>query len=388
MLFGRTTTTIEESQQVFRAAEARLHEKSRQIWRDEGVEAAVAELDDVAGVHAVSYNKGAKGRPVVCLHGFATASAIYATSLPVFAAKTSLPVYALDTPGCGLSRRDSEWSRLSREDAERLVADALDEWREAKGYDDIYLVAHSIGAVLAAAYAERYPSRVAALALASPAGVDGAKNRKEDQDQDQDDGKEKQGQGSPSLLSRRGLLAYAWRRGLIDPFSVVRTFPETGRRAITSYVDRRFSDERPWTRDTKEELRDYLYENIVSGGDVSLGGVLLSLLLEPLTPSVGVRPLEDRLCKPDFLRPGARLAFLYGQRDWMPDDPARRVQRHRTNLGLHTPIAVVDDGASHNLMVDNPIGFADALARVLFGKEDELLHDAPLLGGQEQAATA
>ena len=304
------------------------------------------EFDTVKDIHTVSYNKDTPGRPVVCLHGFGSASGIYATSLPVFAAKWNAPVHALDTPGCGLSRRDKAWAQLSSVEAEALVVEALEAWRTEQNYAEMILVAHSIGAVFATAYVEKYPHRVSTLALVSPAGVARLDEK-------------------PSHSFRRSIFAFLWPR--VDPFSVIQTFPEYGKQMITAYVDRRFRDDRVWTKDIKSELRDYLYENVVA--EVSLGGVLLSLLLEPLTPSAGLRPLEDRLRRPDFLHPKTRLAFVYGQRDWMPHAPAHRIQaaRHSSSddPGDVTPIAFVNDGASHNLMVDNPLGFSDALLTIL-----------------------
>jgi len=353
--------TARQGQELLRAAETKLHEKASKIWREEGVEAVTPLEEDAADIHFVTYNKSGTGRPVVCLHGYGTGSGIYATSLPVFAARAKAllprhvpPIHALDTPGCGLSRRDAAWSNLSSAEAEALVVDSLEEWRRRKGYEDFVLVGHSIGAVLATAYAEKFPNRVAALALASPAGV-AARSHQE----------------SETFSARRGLLGYVWSKGLANPFSAVRFFPERGKSAIQAYVQRRFRDDRPWTRLLKPELTDYVVANVLGPSmEVSLGGVLLTLLLEPLKPSEGLRPLEHRLVRPDFLRPDCRLAFLYGEHDWMPHAPALRVQAQRASHNLRTPVVFVDDRASHNLMVDNPIGFADALIHVLYGDDD------------------
>ena len=356
---------------ALRVAEMKLHEKARVMWRDEGLEFGRLEVEDDGKLHGISYNtKVAKGKaPIVCLHGYGTGSGIWCTSLPVLSVR--LPeraIHALDTLGCGLSSREEEWSKTaSGVEAEEMVVDALDVWREKKGYDEIVLVGHSIGAVFATAYAEKFPGRVSTLVLASPAGV--AKGVAPPKEEKSDE--------KPSSFNayfrqqvKRWVLT-AWRRGLFDPLSTVQCFLSLGRRAIHSYVARRFSEKNAWTRRLKPELEDYLFENAL-GGPVSLGGALLTLLLVPLKPSAGLRPLEDRLIQPHFL-PGKQLAFIYGQRDWMPHAPADHVRSLReTNLGRTTPVLFVDDGASHNLMVDNPIGFADAIISLLDGTYDDL----------------
>lgn len=235
---GGQSGARQQGQEVLRAAETKLHEKASAMWREEGVEAVKPLEEDVAEIHTVTYNAGGPGRPVVCLHGYGTGSGIYATSLPVFAARLKarfprrhVPVHAVDTPGRGLSRRDAAWARLSGAEAEALVADSLEAWRRAKGYVDLVLVGHSIGAVLATAYAEKFPERVAALALASPAGVAARPAVGEE------------ASSAGAFSARRGLLGYVWRRGLANPFSAVRVFPERGTAAIRAYVWRRVRDE-------------------------------------------------------------------------------------------------------------------------------------------------
>ena len=87
-------------------------------------------------------------------------------------------MYSLDWLGMGRSarppfritaKRSDTFNRVSQ--AESFFLDALEEWREQQGLQKMTLVGHSLGAYLSAAYAEKYPSRVAKLVLLSPAGI-------------------------------------------------------------------------------------------------------------------------------------------------------------------------------------------------------------------------
>lgn len=88
------------------------------------------------------------------------------------------PVYALDWLGMGRSsrppfritaKRSDTFNRVTQ--AESFFLDSLEEWRAKQGLQKMTLVGHSLGAYLAAAYAERHPDRVSKLVLLSPAGI-------------------------------------------------------------------------------------------------------------------------------------------------------------------------------------------------------------------------
>lgn len=317
------------SQEQLRHAEAALHRCAAEAWRKDAPEVGF-QISKVAGdVHTVSclgHNRTAKR--LLCLHGFGSASGIYATSLPLMASRWGA-CYAIDMPGCGLSRRDRSWAHLTRRGAENVVTKSMESWRRAIGNPQLVLVAHSVGAHFATAYAEQYYDAVDALVLASPAGLTGSSNK------------------------ATGLLPFVWRN--LSPFSLVRAFPETGRRVIEQYVDNRFSDK---TR-IKSQLADYIYYNVVAS-EASLGSKLHSLFLHPPTrggPQLGINPLESRLANLDV-----PIAFVFGDRDWVKDHAALRLAGLRSDIS----VAYVSD-AGHNIMVDNPRGFSDAvLAAVEF----------------------
>jgi hypothetical protein len=99
------------------------------------------------------------------------------------------------------------------------------------------------------------------------------------------------------------------------------------------------------------------YFNANLGGDASWGNCAHSTLL---TPGAFARaPLCDRLPRLDFGPTGVRrVSFIYGASgDWMDDRHAKALQDGRLPFEVAHVAA-----AGHNLMADNPVGFAEAVA--------------------------
>ncbi|KAJ1988123.1 hypothetical protein H4R33_002560 [Dimargaris cristalligena] len=146
--------------------------------------------------------------PIVMLHGFGGGLGIYFRNYaPLAEATPQRVIYSVDWIGMGLSSRSETlpWVRPgngspsasssgsssseSETDSElgdesgstskgEVVAqtedffiDALERWRLTMGIPQMYLMAHSFGAYMAALYANRYPHRVERLVLLSPMGV-------------------------------------------------------------------------------------------------------------------------------------------------------------------------------------------------------------------------
>lgn len=310
-----------------------LLSKAEESWRPRAP-SVVCETSRVADLHTVTYsrrNQDKKAAPVVCLHGFGSANGIFSTSLPLVANRFGGACHALDMPGCGLSEREASWSRLSRFEAEELVTSRLESWQTQMGYEKIHLVAHSVGACLATAYAERRPESVESLILVSPAGVPGR-----------------------SKSDDVTLLSFLWK---FSPFDFARNFPQYSKRIADAYVERRFRDN---PGGIKPVLGEYIFRNMECEPK-SLGGILHNIFLQPPgrgPPQYGVDPLEPRLATGVASLKG----FIYGTRDWISDDAAFRIV-HRRKTDPSSVLFVA--GAGHNLMVDNPMGFADALLTLL-----------------------
>lgn len=98
----------------------------------------------------------AQTRPsLVLLHGFGGGVALWAQNLDFLS--SSGPVYALDLLGFGRSSRPQFSS--DPEGAEEQFVEALEEWREKVGLEEMVLLGHNLGGYLSAAYTLRYPHR-------------------------------------------------------------------------------------------------------------------------------------------------------------------------------------------------------------------------------------
>ncbi|RKP38858.1 Alpha/Beta hydrolase protein, partial [Dimargaris cristalligena] len=113
--------------------------------------------------------------PIVMLHGFGGGLGIYFRNYaPLAEATPQRVIYSVDWIGMGLSSRSETLPTSKGEvvaQTEDFFIDALERWRLTMGIPQMYLMAHSFGAYMAALYANRYPHRVERLVLLSPMGV-------------------------------------------------------------------------------------------------------------------------------------------------------------------------------------------------------------------------
>jgi pimeloyl-ACP methyl ester carboxylesterase len=115
------------------------------------------------GIGATSYAVAGSGPPVLLLHGLGATHAIWRLNVPSLASLCT--VYAPDLPGHGDSARPRVPYTLDF--GVRFTTAFMD----AVGLSQVILVGSSLGGLLALATAVRHSDRVAALALASPAGL-------------------------------------------------------------------------------------------------------------------------------------------------------------------------------------------------------------------------
>jgi pimeloyl-ACP methyl ester carboxylesterase len=115
-----------------------------------------------AGVDVLRRAGAQGGTPVVLLHGVGSNASSFAPLMDML--DPALDVYAWDAPGYGASQPLAMDSPHPSDYADALtdVLDALDLGR-------VVLVGHSLGSLFAGSFAASRPTRVAALALLSPA---------------------------------------------------------------------------------------------------------------------------------------------------------------------------------------------------------------------------
>jgi len=291
--------------------------------------------------------------PIVLVHGYGAGLGFYSHSAPLLA-RPGQPVLAVDMPGCGLSSRPPNTfgtgPTADIDGAHAYFSARLDGWRRSLGIDKMVLVGHSLGGYVAATYAERYPSALDRLVLASCVGLPDRPAV----------AATAEGHATPRPqpgLFRRSMYA-AWDRGW-SPMALARWGP--GASLLGGYVDRRFPD-RAWV--DKPALKAYLHSSWFGGPGGTVGEQAHSIFLHP--GAFARRPLHRRLA---VLDPGLRVTFIYGHHDWMDWRHAAAVdERCRADNASSgaavrpaTEIAVLDS-AGHQLMVDNAPGFAELVA--------------------------
>lgn len=125
----------------------------------------------LASQRAVSYREadsaGGNALPLVLLHGIGSGAASWVQQFEVLG--ETRRVLAWDAPGYGASTPVAADSPAA---ADYEVV--LKEWLDALGIERCVLLGHSLGAIMAGAFAAAHPQRVAGLLLLSPAGGYGA----------------------------------------------------------------------------------------------------------------------------------------------------------------------------------------------------------------------
>ncbi|OAJ53979.1 alpha/beta hydrolase [Paraburkholderia ginsengiterrae] len=125
----------------------------------------------LASQRAVSYREAdstnGTALPLVLLHGIGSGAASWVQQFEVLG--QTRRVLAWDAPGYGASTPVAGESPAAAD-----YAAVLKEWLDALGIERCVLLGHSLGAIIAGAFAAVNPQRVAGLLLLSPAGGYGA----------------------------------------------------------------------------------------------------------------------------------------------------------------------------------------------------------------------
>ena len=114
------------------------------------------------GDATVTYRSGGRGPTLVLLHGIGSGAASFQPTIERF--KDRFHVIAWNAPGYGGSTPLAQDAPMPREYAERLNG-----FLDALGTSEVFLLGHSLGALIAGIYAAHWPLRVKSLLLASAA---------------------------------------------------------------------------------------------------------------------------------------------------------------------------------------------------------------------------
>lgn len=136
--------------------------------------ARFAQRDVRVGEACVGYREavndamdGNEALPLVLLHGIGSGAASWVQQFEVLGGARR--VLAWDAPGYGASTPVASASPVAAD-----YARVLGDWLDALGIVRCVLVGHSLGAIIAGAFAAAHPERVSGLLLISPAGGYGA----------------------------------------------------------------------------------------------------------------------------------------------------------------------------------------------------------------------
>ena len=347
-LFWRRVTRPEAAQ-----AEARLLDLGLGAgrWRRSDTAASNAPDDFVHSVSIDGTGDTVRSPTLVMVHGLANGGGIFTRNLRPLSAAFG-KVHLVDWRGAGLSGRPT-YEPDDHDSARDFLVDGLEAWRAKEGVDRMVLLGHSMGGLISAHYASRYPERVDHLVLVGPAAVQARPRRIQ-----------------PGESRMYDLAEQLWKDGY-TPSGFLNFLGPWGKRLVERYAVRRYglADE-----EYNEALADYIYaiQSLGTGSSASM-----NQLLAPIAqPRVPIAPIVEKLPMP--------VTYIYGEHDWM--NPGSGVA---SAARCHDGVARVLPGGGHYIFIDQPELFESALLdRVAPGAPHRVAVRHPTPAGATPAGAA
>ena len=257
--------------------------------------------------------------PLVLVHGFNLASALWVLNLDQLAEKRK--VYAIDLLGFGRSSRPRF---RKKENPEMDLVDAIESWRKGVGLQKFDLLGHSFGGYVAAAYAIKHPGYLNRLILLEPYGFS-----------DKTDLMEK----VPFWYKYSFKLMHMAK---INPMAPMRVSGPLGKLLISNQDELKKKFE-PMLGAEAREITNYLYHC----NALKASGELIFKQL--CTSELNVkRPIILRASEFD---PQIKLSIIYGQLSWIHKESEENLKkRFPANQLDHKIIAE----AGHHVYSDKP----------------------------------
>jgi cardiolipin-specific phospholipase len=284
---------------------------------------------------------GDESKPVmILLHGYCGSGIIFYRILKELS--EHFHVFLVDMLGMGRSSRP-EWTADTLEEAEDFFVESIEAFRKAVKINRFILAGHSFGGYVAGCYSLKYPEHVIQLLLLSPVGIP----------------EKPSGFNFISSLKSRPwafraiwkTIAFLWVRN-ITPGSLLRKAGPLSGKLIKVYTDRKLITLPP---EEKELIERYLEQINLLPGSGEYG------LIHVLEPGAWARyPLCNRL--PQLNIP---MAFIYGDRDWMPASGGYTVAER-----ARVPVLVkIIKDSDHHLYWDNSKDFVKELIESVYDLE-------------------
>uniref|UniRef100_H3CV31 1-acylglycerol-3-phosphate O-acyltransferase ABHD5 n=1 Tax=Tetraodon nigroviridis TaxID=99883 RepID=H3CV31_TETNG len=275
------------------------------------------------------------GPPPFLLHGFGGGVALWAQNLD--ALSSSGPVYALDLLGFGRSSRPQ--FRSDPEGAEEQFVEALEEWREKVGLEQMVLLGHNLGGYLAAAYTLRYPHRVQRLLLVEPWGFPARP------DNPNHSSIPVWIRAMGAVMSPFNPLAGLRLAGPLGPM-LVQTIRSDFKQKYSSV----FED---------NTVSDYIYHLNAQAPRCLSGETAFRNMTIPY--GWARRPMLERIGQ---IRPDVPVSFIYGSRSSIDSDSGFAFKKTRPDVEIR-----VIRGAGHYVFADQPEDFNQTVLQMLAGTE-------------------
>jgi len=307
-------------------AETQLLEKALGAGRWRSAETTVsAAADDT--VHSVAVDGRGRG-DLVLVHGLGTGGGIFFRNIAPLATAFGT-VHAVDWRGAGLSGRPA-FEASTHDEARDFLVDGLEAWRAAQGIERMTLFGHSMGGIVAAHFADRYPERIDHLVLCGPASVEARPRRFE-----------------PGESRLYDLAERLWIGGF-TPSQFIRALGPWGKRLVEAYAGRRFKLD----DEDAEQLGEYIHAvNALRGSSEQAMNKLLAPIAQPRMP---IAPIVEAIPK------AVPVTYIYGESDWMNPASGDHSAARRRAAGGDGECIILPKGG-HYIFIDQPDAFVKAL---------------------------
>merc|ERR1712226_1796604 len=260
-------------------------------------------------------------KPFVIMHGYGAGGAMFANNLAGLAYSLNRPVYAVDWIGFGASDRP-KFKENSTSKTMDFFIKPFQEWLNLMGFKKIDLMGHGLGGFLVGHYCVNYSGEkfVDNLILASPAGVPHKPPPNPDQE-------------IPFVFK---VFRKLWGWGF-TPGGVIRGIGSwSGKSLVEKAVSKRFIHGKSLGLygDIENSAVDYMHQMFAAPG----------------SGEYAYEPLIDELPK----LKETNVLFLYGTRDWMSINSARRCCLKMSD-GIVKRAGTVE--GTHHLYLDSPESF-------------------------------